>query len=71
MEPTNPNRVHSGFRSMKVVGICGSPRKGNTEWMLGKLLEEVARSGIDGRASYGLRYDWRSPAATMAGGKEG
>ncbi len=36
MEPTNPNRVHSGFRSMKVVGICGSPRKGNTEWMLRK-----------------------------------
>jgi multimeric flavodoxin WrbA len=32
---------------MKVVGICGSPRKGNTEWMLQKLLEEVARSGIE------------------------
>jgi len=32
---------------MKVVGICGSPRKGNTEWMLGKLLEEVAQSGIE------------------------
>ena len=32
---------------MKVVGICGSPRKGNTEWMLGKLLEEVAKSGVD------------------------
>jgi multimeric flavodoxin WrbA len=47
MEPTNPNRVHGGFRSMKVVGICGSPRKGNTEWMLGKLLEEVAQSGVE------------------------
>ena len=32
---------------MKVIGICGSPRKGNTEWMLTKLLEEVARSGVD------------------------
>ena len=32
---------------MKVIGICGSPRKGNTEWMLGKLLEEVAQSGIE------------------------
>jgi multimeric flavodoxin WrbA len=32
---------------MKVVGICGSPRKGNTEWMLTKLLEEVARAGVD------------------------
>ena len=32
---------------MKVVGICGSPRKGNSEWMLSKLLEEVARSGVE------------------------
>lgn len=32
---------------MKVVGICGSPRKGNTEWMLGKLLDEVANSGVE------------------------
>ena len=32
---------------MKVIGICGSPRKGNTEWMLSKLLEQVARSGVE------------------------
>ena len=32
---------------MKVIGICGSPRKGNTEWMLRKLLEAVARAGAD------------------------
>ena len=32
---------------MKVVGICGSPRKGNTEWMLRKLLEGAAREGAD------------------------
>ncbi len=32
---------------MKVIGICGSPRKGNTEWMLTKLLEEVAQSGVE------------------------
>jgi multimeric flavodoxin WrbA len=31
---------------MKIVGICGSPRKGNTEWMLNKLLESVADTGI-------------------------
>jgi len=30
---------------MKVVGICGSPRKGNTEWMLRKLLEGAAKAG--------------------------
>jgi len=32
---------------MKVLGICGSPRKGNTEWMLTKLLEEVAKAGVE------------------------
>jgi multimeric flavodoxin WrbA len=32
---------------MKVLGICGSPRKGNTEWMLRKLLEAVAGAGVD------------------------
>jgi len=32
---------------MKVIGICGSPRKGNTEWMLVRLLEGVAQCGID------------------------
>ena len=32
---------------MKVVGICGSPRKGNSEWMLRKLLEQVAKAGAD------------------------
>ena len=32
---------------MKVIGICGSPRKGNTEWMLRKLLQGVAKAGAD------------------------
>jgi multimeric flavodoxin WrbA len=32
---------------MKVIGVCGSPRKGNTEWMLRKLLERVAKARID------------------------
>ncbi len=32
---------------MKVIGICGSPRKGNIEWMLTKLLEGVAKSGVE------------------------
>jgi multimeric flavodoxin WrbA len=36
-----------GATDMKVVGICGSPRKGNTEWMLRKLLEGVAKGGAD------------------------
>ena len=32
---------------MKVVGICGAPRRGNTEGMLRSLLEAVARRGAD------------------------
>ena len=32
---------------MRIIGICGSPRKGNTEWMLKKLLEAAAKSGAD------------------------
>ena len=30
---------------MKIVGVCGSPRKGNTEWMLNKLMETVVENG--------------------------
>ncbi|MBN1856750.1 MAG: flavodoxin family protein [Dehalococcoidia bacterium] len=32
---------------MKVLGICGSPRKGNTEWMLGRVLESAKAEGAD------------------------
>lgn len=32
---------------MKVIGICGSPRKGNTEWMLDTLLGKIAGNGIE------------------------
>ncbi len=32
---------------MKVVGICGSPRQGNTEWTLNRLLEAVAQRGTE------------------------
>ena len=32
---------------MKVVGVCGSPRKGNTEWMLKRFLEAAARDGVE------------------------
>jgi multimeric flavodoxin WrbA len=35
----------TGEKAMKIIGVCGSPRKGNTEWMLGKLFEELARGG--------------------------
>ena len=32
---------------MKVVGICGSPRRGNTEWILRRLLEVLAIKGVE------------------------
>lgn len=32
---------------MKIVGISGSPRKGNTEWMLRRLLAGAARNGAE------------------------
>ncbi len=32
---------------MKIVGICGSPRKGNTEWMLETIMQGFARQGAD------------------------
>jgi multimeric flavodoxin WrbA len=32
---------------MKIIGISGSPRKGNTEWMLRTLMEEAASNGAE------------------------
>ena len=35
------------MKDRKVLGICGSPRKGNTEWMLRKLLDFLKMGGVD------------------------
>ena len=32
---------------MKVIAICGSPRKGNTEWMLQRLRDSLERHGAE------------------------
>jgi multimeric flavodoxin WrbA len=32
---------------MKIVGVSGSPRKGNTEWMLNRFLEVMGQSGAE------------------------
>jgi multimeric flavodoxin WrbA len=32
---------------MKIIGISGSPRKGNTEWMLNTLMEAAAQNGAE------------------------
>jgi multimeric flavodoxin WrbA len=58
---------------MKVVGICGSPRKGNTEWMLRKLLEGAAREGTDSELILLREKDIRTCDGCLsceAGGKQ-
>jgi multimeric flavodoxin WrbA len=58
---------------MKVVGICGSPRKGNTEWMLRKLLERAAREGADSELILLREKDIRTCDGCLsceAGGKQ-
>jgi multimeric flavodoxin WrbA len=32
---------------MKILGICGSPRKGNSEWMLSKVMESAGQNGAE------------------------
>jgi multimeric flavodoxin WrbA len=32
---------------MKIIGISGSPRRGNTEWMLKTLIQEAAKNGAE------------------------
>ena len=32
---------------MKVFAVSGSPRKGNTEWILQKLLDNLERQGAE------------------------
>jgi multimeric flavodoxin WrbA len=34
-------------REMKILGFCGSPRNGNTEWMIEKLLEGARSAGAE------------------------
>jgi len=36
-----------GEEAMKLLAVCGSPRKGNTEWMLTKLLEAAREAGAE------------------------
>jgi multimeric flavodoxin WrbA len=33
---------------MKILAVCGSPRKGNTEWMLNDLLDKLSKKGAEG-----------------------
>ena len=59
--------------AMKIIGICGSPRKGNTEWMLGKLFEELQRGGAEVEVLLLRRMDVKMCRGCLAcekGGRE-
>jgi multimeric flavodoxin WrbA len=34
-------------KNMKIIGVCGSPRKGNTEWLLSALGEALTQGGAE------------------------
>jgi multimeric flavodoxin WrbA len=58
---------------VKIIGICGSPRKGNTEWMLGNLLETAAQYGAKVEMLLLRKMDVRICRGCLAceeGGKE-
>ena len=58
---------------MKIVGVCGSPRKGNTEWMLGKVLETAAKSGAEAELLLLRKMEVRTCRGCLAcekGGRE-
>jgi multimeric flavodoxin WrbA len=44
--PKAEKRPQGGV-AMKLLAVCGSPRKGNTEWMLTKLLESAREAGAE------------------------
>ncbi len=45
-----------GGRQMKILGICGSPRNGNTEWMIERVLEAARNAGAE--TEHILIKDW-------------
>lgn len=58
---------------MKIIGVCGSPRKGNTEWMLGRVMEAAEKAGADAETLLLRKTDvkiCRGCLACESGGKE-
>jgi multimeric flavodoxin WrbA len=58
---------------VKVIGISESPRKGNTEWMLGTLLEMVVQNGAEVKMLLLRKMDVRMCRGCLAceeGGRE-
>ena len=59
--------------AMKIVGVCGSPRRGNTEWMLRKLCEALQQEGADVQMLFLRRMDVKMCRGCLAcekGGRE-
>lgn len=44
---------------MQLIGICGSPRRGNTEWILNQVMQEVTRKGAQTETLLLRRMDIR------------
>jgi multimeric flavodoxin WrbA len=58
---------------MKIIGICGSPRRGNTEWMLGRVMETAKKSGAEVETLLLRKMDVRTCRGCLAceeGGRE-
>jgi multimeric flavodoxin WrbA len=56
---------------MKIVGICGSPRRGNTEWMLGKLMEALEKGGAETETLLLRKMDVKMCRGCLACEKDG
>jgi multimeric flavodoxin WrbA len=58
---------------LKIIGVCGSPRRGNTEWMLRTLLEAAAGRGAEVELLLLRKMDVRTCRGCLAceeGGRE-
>jgi multimeric flavodoxin WrbA len=64
------NQPHANS-TMKIIGVCGSPRKGNTEWMLGRLLAELERGWAETEMLLLRKMDVRMCRGCLACEKEG
>ena len=41
----NPPDSNNEELDLKILGICGSPRKGNTEWLMRELMRATEKRG--------------------------
>jgi multimeric flavodoxin WrbA len=55
---------------MKIIGICGSPRRGNSEWMLEQVMREAALNGAEVETLLLRKMDVRMCRGCLACEKE-